>query len=541
MARKVSACLAIAIALLAFRPAAALQEIYVDFDSVLMAVDGGAIPGEMGIPPADELYDYDPLQREDILFYLNDIYGIHEVLFLEGLPAVPGSTSVVTLNKGSGGAADGIDFRNLNDADNAEANTIATFKFLGKDPVTDPWTDDDVTIATANIVAHEANHLMGIRHQDAFGPISTGIGTFPDDYAPTYPFPAGAPDTSEALSFLTTGFGLSFGSLTSPSFISERSAIKLELAKPSFTDLVVLEISGNQVLGAAQAVPLADFVMPYPYRPLPELTDVPVEDFPLMIRTAIEGRARVVTGSLDATDSEGKVLPDYFTFEAEAGSFVTIEVMSAILEDGDRYSDHVDVGVILLDGFSGASLPYGPGTGVAAANDDDFDTSERGATLIDVELPVVTDTDPITGLGTYAIEIISADEVLFFVDPEPGPGKTGFDTGDYELLIYQAKVIDEPFPPGFADFNLDTDVDGKDFLDWQVGNGIPADATKADGDADNDFDVDPDDLFQWIIQYGLTGLPVPLQSSQSVPEPSTMLLLSVGLFASGLRPRAKRS
>ncbi|MEM8946598.1 MAG: PEP-CTERM sorting domain-containing protein [Planctomycetota bacterium] len=44
-----------------------------------------------------------------------------------------------------------------------------------------------------------------------------------------------------------------------------------------------------------------------------------------------------------------------------------------------------------------------------------------------------------------------------------------------------------------------------------------------------------------IIQYGLTGLPVPLQSSQSVPEPSTMLLLSVGLFASGLRPRAKRS
>lgn len=507
--------------------ASAYQEFYVDFDTILEAVAGGATPGMGGIPPADELFDYSPPDREGILFYLNDRFSMHDVVFLEGLPAIPGTASVITLNKGSGGGSDGVDFRNLDDDDSADANAIAAFKFLGKDPVTDPWTDFDVVIATANIVGHEALHLMGVRHQDSFGPVSTGIGTFPSDYAPAYPFPPFAPETSTAFSYMTTGFGLSFGAVTSEAFISERAAIKLEMAKPSFSDLVVPEISGNQILTAAQFVPLADFGMPYPYRPLPDLSMVPPEDLPLEIRTGIMGRGRVVKGKLDATDEGGKLLADYFTFEAEAGTFVTIEVMSKILEGGDRYPDFADVAVILLDGTTGAPIPYGPGTGVTAANDDDFATSERGASLIDVELPVVADTDFGTGIGTYAIEVLSADEVLFFVEPEPGPGKTGFDGGDYELLIYQAKVFAEPFPPGFADFDLDGDVDGNDHLLWQRGKGIVADAMKADGDADSDADVDGEDHFQWMIQYGLTGLPTPPGPGAPVPEPRTWALAMI--------------
>jgi len=84
----------------------AVERIYVDFDSILLAVDGGAIPGTGGIPPSDELYEYDGLQREGILFYLNDRYVQHDVVFMEGLPPVPGSASVITLNQGSGGSSD---------------------------------------------------------------------------------------------------------------------------------------------------------------------------------------------------------------------------------------------------------------------------------------------------------------------------------------------------------------------------------------------------------------------------------------------------
>ena len=54
-----------------------------------------------------------------------------------------------------------------------------------------------------------------------------------------------------------------------------------------------------------------------------------------------------------------------------------------------------------------------------------------------------------------------------------------------------------------ADFDMDGDVDGRDFLAWQRGHGIQApNATKADGDADNDLDVDVDDLGIWQGQFG---------------------------------------
>ena len=50
-------------------------------------------------------------------------------------------------------------------------------------------------------------------------------------------------------------------------------------------------------------------------------------------------------------------------------------------------------------------------------------------------------------------------------------------------------------PPPDADFDSDGDIDGRGFLAWQRGYGIQApNATKADGDADNDLDVGGDDL-----------------------------------------------
>ncbi|MBA4106594.1 MAG: hypothetical protein C0485_12625 [Pirellula sp.] len=54
-----------------------------------------------------------------------------------------------------------------------------------------------------------------------------------------------------------------------------------------------------------------------------------------------------------------------------------------------------------------------------------------------------------------------------------------------------------------ADFNASGRVDGHDFLAWQRGFGIAApNATKANGDADNDSDVDAADLAVWKTQFG---------------------------------------
>lgn len=152
------------------RPATAVQTFYLDFDSV--AETAVATPG---LPPLDEIYDYAPEQREMITEYLNSNLELYGLRFESGLPMVPGAGSVRKLNGGFGAGCEGIDFRNLDDDDSASLNTISIFKFLSKS--VGEWTDDDVTLATANIAGHEAMHLMGARHHDAYGPVGTGIGT----------------------------------------------------------------------------------------------------------------------------------------------------------------------------------------------------------------------------------------------------------------------------------------------------------------------------------------------------------------------------
>lgn len=78
-------------------------------------------------------------------------------------------------------------------------------------------------------------------------------------------------------------------------------------------------------------------------------------------------------------------------------------------------------------------------------------------------------------------------------------------------------------PMSSADFNQDGAVSGFDFLLWQRGHGIQApNATKIDGDADNDQDADRDDLLEWENQYGST-----LSPSSSATSSADDLLNSV--------------
>ena len=77
-----------------------------------------------------------------------------------------------------------------------------------------------------------------------------------------------------------------------------------------------------------------------------------------------------------------------------------------------------------------------------------------------------------------------------------------------------------------ADFDSDSDIDGKDFLTWQRGFGL-ASPTFAQGDANDDDAVDGLDLTAWEQQFG--GPPA-LSALQTVPEPSGLVLSLVGCF-----------
>ena len=79
--------------------------------------------------------------------------------------------------------------------------------------------------------------------------------------------------------------------------------------------------------------------------------------------------------------------------------------------------------------------------------------------------------------------------------------------------------------PVNADFDGSGLVDGLDLLAWQRGFGITSGAQTTDGDANNDQDVDEDDLTVWKNQY---GSPAPLSAAAAVPEPSSLLACLLG-------------
>jgi hypothetical protein len=154
-----------------------------------------------------------------------------------------------------------------------------------------------------------------------------------------------------------------------------------------------------------------------------------------------------------------------------------------------------------------------------------------------------------TGAGTHEVNVYrdgSESSEPFFVTAG-GPGlqikwkgsaylqlglswRAGFGSGDLDFFSYKLGVI----PPvaaavDDADFDDDNDVDGEDFLIWQRGVGLPGDNSQ--GDANNDGNVNAADLTIWGNQF---GQPVPLLANAStVPEPTSLVLLLLGLFAPG--------
>ena len=85
-----------------------------------------------------------------------------------------------------------------------------------------------------------------------------------------------------------------------------------------------------------------------------------------------------------------------------------------------------------------------------------------------------------------------------------------------------------------ADFDADSDVDGKDFLTWQVSHGL-AGASSAAGDANGDRVINAADFALWKSQFGRMG-----DSALAVPELDAALMALSTITAFGLAKRRSR-
>lgn len=389
----------------------AYQDVYLDFDSIKDAFAAGG-PGP-GIPPADEIFDYVPIAKSFIHSYLTERFAPYGVSLHVGLPPIPFTASTITFNKGSGGASEGVDFRNQVSHDEADINAVAALKFVG---APEPFSFGDIVMASANLAGHELGHLLGAAHTDSFDMIGSGIGIAPTEFFPTYPGPGpltgGAPFTGKTMQYLTTGLGLSYGNLTTPRYLGEREVVKIVAGRSGGDEFLIDETSDfHNAVEDAQMLTLEGFAVPYPMRPMPVV--MPGDPPPPPPLGILKGRMAAVTGTLEdsilfPSAAEG----DYYKFFATEGEFITLELITA-----------VDTMVFVLDEVGALVLYYG---GEPVLNDDGYDSV--ASQIFDI---------PITATGTYIIEITTSP----FAPT---------DRGEYELFVYQGRgfLIPEPASVG---------------------------------------------------------------------------------------------
>ena len=133
------------------------------------------------------------------------------------------------------------------------------------------------------------------------------------------------------------------------------------------------------------------------------------------------------------------------------------------------------------------------------------------------------------------------NEITFISDA------SGFAVTDVSQNVYidNLLIIDNDLPPLDTDFDDNGRTDGADFLSMQRNLPLATGATNAQGDTDQDMDVDADDLANWKRAYG-SALPALLAGLNStatiVPEPSAAVLASIGglLVISGVCARSRQ-
>ena len=134
--------------------------------------------------------------------------------------------------------------------------------------------------------------------------------------------------------------------------------------------------------------------------------------------------------------------------------------------------------------------------------------------------------------NSYAVAYPTSDSyvatyLVYYGDASTGAPLSGYQSAEVTLTFDATPVLT-------ADFNGDTYVDGSDLNTWQSSYGATTGVTNSMGDADLDGDVDGIDFLRWQVQH--TGGPPAINA---VPEPGTVALLFVASTL-GLQTRSRR-
>ena len=342
---------------------------------VLLDFDTDTTPGD---------HVYTPEERTEIENQLVADYSAFSYTFTL-TPPLSGPYTTIYFNDPAltgleGGSASSIDWRDLDIAgstsltadglqvtppDVASVNVANLLGQAGEPPA----TSADFVALSVTIAAHELGHLSGLEHGDSFGPIGSGIYSKVDPslFHPDYTGPTDASETIDHI--MASGASVDetlFQAIDDP-FFGEREAIVLAYGEDGTP--IIEQTTPHYSIADAQPVALEPLVVPD--------TDLEGVD----ADQSFDVTAADVVGYLGEDD--GTSLTDYYSFTAQAGTLINLQVLSAVL---NRPQGAFDTTLTVYDANGD----------VVAFNNDSFQDTD--STIIDLTLPTT---------GIYYVEVTS--------------------------------------------------------------------------------------------------------------------------------------
>lgn len=374
---------------------------------------------------------YTPAERNAIQARMVTAYQGFNYQFTQAKPSAGQFVTVIfnkTPNNGlPGGQSFDIDFANLNRSGIVVVDVNGFLGGLGQPPVDGDGDasnsiDANLMAMSATIAGHELGHVVGLRHGDSFGPPLSGIHNPPgvNAYAPAFPGPAGALETTWHVMASPLSVGSSLLDAIGQPFFGERELVKLAFADhaPATAQLGTLIVPEQATAAGAHASTATAQPLTLLGLPVPNTMAKGYDANKQFVVTAVD-----VAGQIKL--SGGTSESDCYAFTLPQSQNVTIEVMSTSLT---RYQND-PAGTI-----DSVVRVYDQNGNLIAENDDQFEPQDSN--VLDLSLAG----------GTYYVQVDT-----FF-----GSGVPHTDTGKYEMLIYT-----------FAAGNF---VDGNDFIDGRGGN-----------------------------------------------------------------------
>ncbi len=361
-----------------------------------------------------------------------------------------------------GGFADQLDFRNTNLGGNASIQVNGLLGGLGQPE----GTSENFVALSAKIGGHELGHLVGLRHQDSFGPIGYGIHAppGPGPYTPDYPGPSAAYETFNHLIGSPATIGSNRFNDIRDLYWGEREAVKLAFIGQG-TTVPESTAATQSGLGSANCAGIIVASLCRIGQDLGGLAQLNVPNTlgPSAVNAGKEWHVAAIavvgpsgsSASIAIDPATGRSENDFYSFDGVAGELVNIEVMSnGLTRLGSLANDIVDPILRVYDS-SGLLVAYFDS---AAVNDDQFEPTD--SSIIDLKLPatgkyyVEVDTfarapgDPICSTSPGSGGPLDPNNLQSILNPSNANFNSDLrarfedtcfdtDTGEYELFIYR--------------------------------------------------------------------------------------------------------